>query len=290
MKKLTKKLLLSAITLGLALVTLTTTTFAWYTTSKTATASGTGVTSGETSDSTLMISTNGNDWSQNVTFADNEAFLLPVQWNGGTFQNIDGEPAGANDYYEFKLYFKTTKSVPTSGTVSPVTVYLNKILLTNTGTMKEYDNLTNGSITNCPTDSKYVIDATRAMDLVIGTKGYNLSGQYNYKTGESGFGQNNENIATADALSYYNAVMSASKTREGITDLTQVTVAEKATGVIANANYIEIGSMTATAGENAVYSQLEITFKLFLNGWDQYCFDACKGQSFSLVLGFTTEK
>ena len=31
-----------------------------------------------------------------------------------------------------------------------------------------------------------------------------------------------------------------------------------------------------------------VRFDVFLNGWDEYCYDACKGQNFTITLGFTS--
>ena len=114
--KLTKKLLLSALSLGLAVVTLTTTTFAWYTSSTDASAAGgTGSTSGQTSDSSLMISGDkGVSWGPTATITSSEFDLIPVQWNetAKKFQVL-----GANNgvyaeksYYDGGRYGRTEHS------------------------------------------------------------------------------------------------------------------------------------------------------------------------------------
>ena len=148
MKKLTKKLLLSAITLGLALVTLTTTTFAWYTSSTTATVAGGSSTSGTTSDSTLLISKDYDSsnpetatWGKSVSFDSLGTSLIPVQWDAtkGKFTYLEGGDAANTDYYQFTIYFKTSKTFTTGATSIPV--YLKSLTLTNGGALPQYDNL-----------------------------------------------------------------------------------------------------------------------------------------------------
>ena len=34
---------------------------------------------------------------------------------------------------------------------------------------------------------------------------------------------------------------------------------------------------------------LEVTFKIYLNGWDNNCFDACRGQDFTVTLAFSSK-
>ena len=135
----------------------------------------------------------------------------------------------------------------------------------------------------------------RALDLVIADKdgangkGYELSEQFKYKTGkEYGFGEENVNIESADALAYYNAVMgeNAKLTRPENDNLTDMIIGDEQ-GNIAKDNYVLAGELVKGSTE---YEILEVTFIVFLNGWDAYCFDACKGQSFNVSLGFTTDK
>ena len=303
MKKLTKKLLLSAITLGLALVTLTTTTFAWYTTSTTATATGSGSTSGETSDSTLLISKDYDSlnpstatWEKKVTLS-SVTSLKPVAWNkdSKTFVNMSGTEEGVSntDYYQFKLAFKTTKS--TIG--DPIAVYLNSLKISNSvatdGALPTYDNLLatqtgKGTLTA----NTYAVDVVRALDMVVqsgsNAVGYELSGQFNYATGkESGISE------SSNAMTYYDGVMGGNSSVPTTSLLNAVSVSKSGSTIgeitVTNegvTNYVNIGSITA---DSDGYLVLEVTFTIFLNGWDQYCFDACKGQSFSVELGFTTK-
>lgn len=291
--KLTKKLLLSALSLGLAVVTLTTTTFAWYTTSTEANASGTGTTSGTTDDSTLLISndynTKGADatWSKTTSFA-NATSLMPAQLVKGTFKNLKGQ--AESGVYTFTLWFKTSKTTGSSN----IGVYLSKLNIANGGGITPYDNLLNGvtglTDTLVPTGANYTIDAVRALDMKIGNTAYELSGQFDYEEDSV------TSKPTIDAEYYYNSVMGGDALTDDSDELTPLYVGDG--NVVTTAddsnNHVSIGEIKYVAANDetdtpAHYDVLAVTFTIFLNGWDQYCFDACKGQDFKIELEFTTK-
>ena len=288
--KLTKKLLLSALSLGLAVVTLTTTTFAWYTTSTEASATGSGSTSGSTDDSTLLISNDYDTkgaaatWSKTTSFA-NATALMPAQLVGGAFKNLKGE--AESGVYTFTLWFKTSR---TTGS-SDIGVYLSKLNIVNDGGITPYDNLLNGvtglTDTLVPTGANYTIDAVRALDMKIGNTAYELSNQFEYEEDSV------TSKETIDAEYYYNSVMGGTLT-DNSDELTPLYVGDG--NVVTTAadgnNHVSIGEITYVAADGetpAHYDVLEVTFTIFLNGWDQYCFDACKGQDFNIELEFTTK-
>ena len=284
MKKLTKKLLLSAITLGLALVTLTTTTFAWYTSSTTASATGGSETSGTTEDTTLLISsdylTAGEKavWGKSVTFDDLDSSLIPVQWDTTKqkFTYLNDDDAQTTDYYQFTISFKTTKTYKSGATSIPV--YLKSLVITNeTETLASHDNLlgTSSGVDGIPTKSEYKVNAVRALDLLIdnGTTktAYELSNTQSIDT-DLEFGL----PAEADALNYYNAV-----TFEDSKNYLSRTES------LANIN-LSSQKITEITVTSSSYQVVTVTFTIYLNGWDKYCFDACKGQDFSLKMSFST--
>ena len=294
--KLTKKLLLSALSLGLAVVTLTTTTFAWYTSSTDANAvGGEGTTSGTTKDSTLMISsdydTKGEDatWAKSATIANKGENLVPLQWNSTkkAFQvlNPKDDATTESGYYQFKLWFKTTKTDITEGAIN---VYLNNLKIANkaTSALTTYDNLLAAATgKGTLTENTYAVDVVRALDMVIKSgetsNAYELSKQFKYATDyETGIND------SSNALEYYNGVMGTSLSHTSNLTSVAVSQAEGSVGEITlNGQYVQVGSI---AVEGSAYSVLEVTFIVYLNGWDQYCFDACKGQTFNIELAFTT--
>lgn len=300
--KLTKKLLLSALSLGLAVVTLTTTTYAWYTSSTEASATGKGTTSGTTADSTLQISSNGGEatpqWAKTAKIAVNGTDLVPVAWQSdGSFKDSKGQTT-ITGYYKFNLWFRTTKTYNTEDEAqnTDITVYLKNLKINNTAkeALTKYDNLlAEADGTGTLSESTYAVDVVRALDMVIADgegangKGYELSDQLQYVEDKE-FGITE---GTSNAQTYYEGVMgnfSSMPTNTGtlnpvsITETGEITVTEDDT-----TQYVSIGSIEADE-TNDKYTVLKVTFYIYLNGADVYCFDACKGQTFEVSLEFTT--
>lgn len=295
--KLTKKLLLSALSLGLAVVTLTTTTYAWYTTSTEASATGAeGSTSGTTSDSTLLVSTDydplgaedNGTWTKTVKITDTVDTMVPIVWQGNE-SFVDAKNTSSTNYYSFTLYFKTTKTFVAD---EDVKVYLKNLQINNSeegDKLTTYDNLLAKEDGKGTLDADtYAVDVVRALDMVISdgtTKtGYELSDQFTYATAkEAGL------KVGSNAQTYYDGVMG-----DGSFDampknnsLTAVKVAKTGTvgEITKDSEYVEVGVINAGATK---YEILAVTFYFYLNGEDVYCFDACKDQTFEISLEFTT--
>lgn len=303
MKKLMRKLVLSCFALGLAVVTLTTTTFAWYTSNTEASTNAVqGNTSSASSSDTLLVSATGenNTWSNTCTPEVNNAVMLPVQYNGSNYtyvltqKQVDAletaQTAGSNDYLKFDVYFKTTKNEGTLNAEIPV--YIKSVTISNTGTLTDFDNLLAGqSIDGAPTGAVYTVDMTRALNMVTTSlEGANASDAKNHLdlTGVSTPLASEKGLSDAvDAIKYYNAVM-----EDDLSVQAENTKATKVTTTDGNYDVINLGSLICTTasseGVAAVYSILKVSFVIYLDGWDQYCFDACKGQTFSVALSFTT--
>ena len=126
--KLTKKLLLSALSLGLAVVTLTTTTYAWYTSNTDVAASGSGSTSGTTNDKSLLISANGNEYGPSVTFINQvDGGILPLQFDGTDFHAYGSSDPSSTGFIKFTLHFKISEA----NSAAPTPIYLTSLVITN---------------------------------------------------------------------------------------------------------------------------------------------------------------
>ncbi len=95
-----------------------------------------------------------------------------------------------------------------------------------------------------------------------------------------------------NAHTYYNAVMDSNKIAEGLvsadkTAMTGLNKSPKAETDFSNALYL--GELPSAASSAAINDCLKVTFKVFLNGWDLACFDACQGQNFQFEFSFTTD-
>ena len=168
--KLTKKLLLSAIALGLTVVTLTTTTFAWYTSSnKVNVLGGSGTASSTTSDSTLLIAKGDSTTFGKQVQLDAATDLVPVEYNSvsGKFEEL-GSDNPSTGYYQFVLKFRTTKTWDAEAQ-EDVKVYLSALTLVNSGAAVGETNILgagNGK-DGCPTGATYAVDIVRSLDMLI---------------------------------------------------------------------------------------------------------------------------
>lgn len=267
--KLTKKLLLSALSLGLAVVTLTTTTYAWYTTNTEVSATAKGSTSAASNDASLLISNAENGtYGPTVDLSTVAKELLPIQWDSSsnTFEDKAGVESTA--YITITVYFKISQAL-----TAETPIYLSNLTIENTGDLTEYDNLASANnIEGCPT-GLYTVDAVNALDLVIGEVAYDLSGKLGAADASAYFN------GTPNALTYYNEVMNL----EGEDALDE----NDETAEFEDFDYTTMDAVaTISAGE----TKASATLKIYLNGWDKYCFDACRDQDFDITLNFSTKK
>jgi hypothetical protein len=111
MNKMTKKLILSALTVVLTVIALGTTTFAWFTLTNTATVDPFDV--DIATDFGIEISVDGINWFTNINNAQLADFLDGVvlqdvtSKDGDRILNIEGNAASAGSYLEFPLYFRS---------------------------------------------------------------------------------------------------------------------------------------------------------------------------------------
>ena len=101
------------------------------------------------------------------------------------------------------------------------------------------------------------------------TKSYELSGKIAGTKSSTGFGDGE----TPNANAYYDAFMGTDSTDDAAAYNGGLTALERGTAI-----------GTIAAGE-----VLTVTFRVYLNGWDAYCFDACRGQSFEIDIEFSTD-
>lgn len=299
--KLKGKLIMSAAALAACAATLTSTTYAWYTSNTEVKATGVTGTTAASGSELLLISDNGADgsWSNAITLDSNEAGnvningkqLMPVAhaaegeykgWNSNAVSDAD---ASKNDYLKFDLFFKATKELP---------VYVNGFTITNTteNGLPLKDILANaGGLTATNENKTYKVDVRRALKVETksevvtkGEEGTPKYGQYNL----SGLNKYTDSLtSTYNAHEYFNKVT-------GNTIATNVTTAQsvasteiKATGQAENKWTLGTTPVATEAGD-ATY--LKVTFIVYLDGWDKACFDACQGQSISIALNFTCDE
>ena len=318
MKKGLRKLILSGTALAAVAATLGTSTYAWYTANETVSATDISGASAGAADASIFISKDHSAWSSTVALDQNGdvtgGALLPVEYVGNTTDqqtsvtsaNFKDLGSVSNNAYvagntrtvangaakKFTLYFRSSKI---SADATAPTVYLKGITLTNT--TEDYtpaDNLfytkTNGYGVNV-NQATYGVDFTQALKMVIytdasdaGLADGNVNGKsldlVNYQS--TGLNSNLGTInADNNALTYYNNIMSTSLTSAMDTQ-TKATITEKNSNQ-SQRTAISLGQLNKDA------DYITVDFYIYLDGWDTYCYDACKGQSFQLDLEFTSD-
>ena len=317
MKKLGRKLILSAVALGAVATTAVSTTFAWYVSNSTVSASSiTAKTLTEGSDS-LQISADSKTWSTSATPSVNNVNLKPVYYDStakkykdlagnevgaGTADN--GSTTGTQGYFAFDLYFRNIGQTTSSN------VYLKAFTLTNStadGLPTNNAPLANIGDLDYTQNNTYTVDLLRVLDLNISSgtttvtnhtddvskasitesllKSYTLN---NYHKIEDTL----DTYKTYNAHTYYNTVKGITYTAAQDTDSDGV---DDTTGAL-NPNK---GNECTTTMESDLNSYitlgtcydktyLKVTFVIYEAGWDTACFDAVKGQTISLSMDFTS--
>lgn len=288
MKKLTRKLVLSFAALAVCAATLVSTTFAWYVNNPTAYANGAkGSTANTDTTGSLSISKTGadNTWFKSISLSDvTGSQLTPIHYNTGKFYTLDdGEGKGTTE--------------------SPITPTVETTTATNWITITLY----------------LKADAAGTVDLALTTK--NTTTAANFKS-QASLSETNAPVAKgqswySDAVnamyierviytgaSYATAGTAAINTLKAESDTytaaTGVTITE---GGNANAYYEEVKEVTLadaakTAPTAAAMAPISLTantpvkveYRIWLEGADSDCFNACTNQAFSFDLTYNFTK
>lgn len=298
-RSLITKLALSGVALAATAATLATSTYAWYTTNTSVDANGVTGSSASSGDASIFISKNGtSNWQQSISFTADDfenLAMIPVQLSktdGSLYPLTSAGTLSTTaattkvDYLEFSLYFKT------AATSKNIPLYLQSLTIKNSvSKLPEYDNLLNGqtasegkSLGISGTDSKYTKDIVNAISYTITsdttetTYGDNktftaLDGKTAYNpTAVSGWVTSIKETGSAtDAHAYYEAVSNK--------ELVEVQKTEDAIDGVAN-QLVAVLNKEGTAAK--------VTFRFYLNGADKDCFDACKGQTFTVDFKFNS--
>ncbi len=140
------------------------------------------------------------------------------------------------------------------------------------------------------TETSYKVDALRVMGLDVevsnvtdgaNTSGYSLVNEsvYDLKSGNSSLSFKDDLASGYSAHSYYNAIMA---TKLDTTDVYNKDTSDfKSLG---GASGTRVLAKVPSAATNNNYLRLD--FRVFLNGWDKACFDACQGQAVDFGIKF----
>lgn len=299
--KLKGKLIMSAAALAACAATLTSTTYAWYTSNTEVKATGVTGTTAASGSELLLISDTGADgsWSNAIALSKDDVAgnknidgdqLMPVahaaegEYKGWDGSAVSDTAASNTDYLQFDLFFKATKKLP---------VYVNGFTITNTTkALPSKDILANaGGLNASNTNKTYTVDVRRALKVETksevvnkGTASTTSYGQYNLSKLDT-YTDSLNSLSSYNAHTYFNTVT-------GNTIPTEVTTTQSVASTEIKKN---TGTTKWSLGETPVATEagdatyLKVTFIVYLDGWDLACFDACQGQSISIALNFTCE-
>ena len=176
MKKIAKKLVLSAVSLGLVAATLSTTTFAWYVSNTEASVSGVnGQIEGNAIGGNLLVAQNTPDlegadqpgnFTSSFTLTESGTKLDPITFSKSKWYDQEGvDKTASNPYIEYKFWILSTQATTvnvtselTNSTESFIeqTVY-NTASLPNQGTATKPEHV----------GDKFKVDAVRALNCTI---------------------------------------------------------------------------------------------------------------------------
>ena len=306
MKKLGRKLILSAVALGAVATTAVSTTFAWYVSNDTVSSNAiTGKTESAASDA-LQISLDGAEWKTKVTPIDSDNSFQPVAYNSSAkkYYLMDGTTevdANSSSVLHFSLYFRNLSAA--TGTK----LYMKAFNLQNT--TSKYTNLPllADLTTTIKQNTTYNVDLLRTLRANItvtpitvtnageqasdgtsgtaATTGYTLSGYHNKDVQGYQADTLDETDATGyNAHTYYNTVKGLSSGNTGYIDTTDSdgNADDSATNMYNTiGNYIDLGTCNGT-------TYVKVDFVIYESGWSLACFDAVKAQTISLAMDFTS--
>lgn len=300
--KLKSKLIMSGVALAACAATLTSTTYAWYTSNTEVTATGITSASATSGSDLLLISKTGKEgsWSNTVAYESTDTgiedvSLLPVAYHAGSDTTTQGtfkgwsqtaessSDAATTNYLTVTTYLKATTAV---------TVYVNGFTITNeTSSLPQKDILASaGGLEANDSTKTYTVDVLRTLQfeqtvetVSAGTITATSVALYDYDTlaGDPNDSLKGKTAGTGfNAHTYYNAV-----TGNTIADDSEGTSGTK---IKSSGNTKWTLGTTPVAAAAGDLTYLKVTFKIFINGWDYACFDACQGQAISVGLKFST--
>jgi len=336
--KLFRKLALSGVALGAAAVTLTATTFAWYTSNTEADVTQvSAATEAKGSDSLFIATANDYDTAANGYVAkswdDYLAKATPHLSAGGSatytlkpvYSSYDstagrsykaieeatdsGVTYAAEDntnFLEFAFRIKTADKITTAKNL-----YFSEFNLVSSATTSGQSitqiALASGEGTGISTKGQqYGAGLLKALKLDITTAEVTLgtgdklgeipdAGATTRKAGATDEANSvttlgfealetvaDTNISTANAVGYYKKVM-------GLTTFAAPQAYVAGTEVNdSGATALSIGEIPVSQ-QNQEFSVVEVRFVLYLDGWDNYCYDIMQGQTVTLSFQLTTD-
>ena len=284
-KNLTRKLALSAAAMGVAALSVTTTTYAWFTSNSEATATAVKASTVDAGEGNILLSLDAKNWGKTATLPDKSSVkLAPVQYGTGEtttgYYGLNGTKDLSGNTISYELF------VQVSNVAAGSTISMN--LSNFEFSAKQTQKLLASAGTDDPAGTKVTVglDDVLAMrvenvalpnDAIIPT-GLTASEvaannkHYRYLT---------ENSSGADALEYYNNLLGEHLTRpasgEFATTYESTALCTVTTGESSSTTYNDITCLTLASDKRDAVFGIKLTF--YIDGWDYQCFNAVAGTS-----------
>lgn len=269
-KNLTRKLALSAAAMGVAALSVTTTTYAWFTSNSTATASNVSGTVIDAGEGNLLVSTDAITWGKTATFAANTTKLKPVHVNAAANTYTDEKGTAVTDGVKsYTVYFNVSNvaagsSVHMKVNLSGFSDAVQQTLLADAGTSEEAKAGKKVTVGLQDVLAMNINDVATFPEGATATKTADITSPLNGKA----YRYKAESEAAADAVTYYNNLLGETISRPGTgyTDQYASTTLMGATEATDFTLY--------TLGDDQRSAVFGLTFTFFIDGWDYQCFNA----------------
>jgi hypothetical protein len=314
------KLAMSGVALAAVAATLGTSTYAWYVTNSTATATNIQASTKKSDGSNLLVSLDGSNFSSKVVFTsenydvrnyitgnNGDALLTPVTVDGssfsGNFITYDEKlsSSSSSSYVKFHLWVKASENI------SSVTTTLTADNTTESlPTQKAYYKAGSSAITAGQT---FTVDAMQALRTAIVV---NAESGATAESNASAATITSSNVTVYDTLkiaknadntSAYSPLGSVTAVEASEVNYVDASGAsQKVTLTGAHAYYTAVMAQQPAKVEDSVTVSSSTTianmslsadiavrldFYIWLEGSDTFCFDACGGQTFNFGLIFS---
>lgn len=284
MKKLTRKLFLSVAALAVCAATLVSTTFAWYVSNQTASATGVNAATATVSDGgSVYISKDGSKFYSSIAFTtddltnttygnQNGAFIPLTTDDAEAFVDVEGT-ANTSAYMVVNMWLKADADC----SVTPM------LKLTNT-TAALPEKVAYQAITTAVQGGQtYTIDAAQALRMAVAVDDadatiYDVLAIAKDAAGTAAYTIVDGSVAEDDLVD----TTIDEDTLEGAHGYYAAIMGEAPSDVEAAAATESWGTIALTAD-----TAVKLTFVIWLDGADISCYDGCAGQSFQFDFDFT---
>ena len=283
-KSLRRKLIMSAVAVGVAAVGTTASTYAWFVSNTDVSSSVSGAV--EDATSSLYISEDGKNFgTQKIDLGSKTSKLAPLQLtNDGatvayTLKDLEGNNANTENYITFDLYFSVQLQGNASKKVVIKTTAEDKgeqthVAQTNVASADGYKAINQG-------DSLWE-NVIKAMNVQVDIKNATSVAELDAAQATSYYYALNDTKGTYNGLAYFNAVTGETHTPANVKEITNYLTETEISQTTKKAENTTGVDFIPEITQSGYY---KASFTIWMDGWDDAAFDAVASHAFEL--GFT---